>query len=837
MKIPSVRSAGFRLSAAVALLAGAFAPALRAQDALPLWRDPAQPAEARVAALLKELTLEEKARMVHGTGNWTSGGVPRLGVPEIWMDDGPLGVRAETQANSFTPLSRTDDAATAMPATLGLAATWNTDLAFEYGAVIGREAFRRGKNIMLGPSLNIQRTPLNGRNFEYLGEDPFLTSRIAVGYIKGQASEGITGTAKHFAANNQETNRNGVDARVDERTLREIYLPAFKAAVQEGGVLSVMGAYNFLNGEHASHNQYLLVQVLRNEWGFKGLVESDWGGVHDTKEAVFKGMDIEMPGRGPDGAQSLMGDAYLNGLKDGTYPMATLDEKVTHILYAMVKIGMLDTPAKRVPRPITDADPLSTKENQAIARRVAEESMVLLKNNGRLLPLDAAKIKTIAVIGDNAQRAFSIGGGSAQIKSPYEITALDGIKARAGAGITVSYARGYVAAAAGGRGRRGGPPPAAAPSGTPDTAALAAEAVAAAKAADVVIYVGGLTHESGDAESGDRADLKLPFGQDALLAQVLAANPRTVVVLNGGGALEMPWVDQANALLYAWYGGLENGNAMARLLFGDVSPSGKLPNTFPKKLEDTPTFAGGQDAYPGLPNPDAPRRGGGPGAFPGAAAPAAGAPASAAPAAVAAAAPGQVPTAPGAAPAAGAGGGARGARGARGAGGPGGGNPLIPSTLQHYSEKLLVGYRWYDTKKIEPLFPFGFGLSYTTFAYSNLRVSPGGADGALATVQFDVTNTGTREAAEVAQLYVHQDRPALERPEKELKGFQKITLKPNERQTVRLALKAAAFAYYDPEKKSWVAEAGAYQLLAGGSSRDVPLRATFNLTQPATFKD
>jgi beta-glucosidase len=465
--------------------------------------------------------------------------------------------------------------------------------------------------------------------------------------------------------------------------------------------------------------------------------------------------------------------------------------------------------------------------------------MVLLKNNGGLLPLDAAKIRTIAVIGDNAQRAFSIGGGSAQIKAPYEVTALDGIKARAGAGITVSYARGYVAAGGGGRGRRGGPPAAGA-GAAPDTAALAAEAVTAAKAADVVIYVGGLTHEAGDAESGDRADLRLPFGQDALLAQVLAANPRTVVVLNGGGALEMPWVDQANAILYAWYGGLENGNAMASLLFGDASPSGKLPSTFPKKLEDTPTYAGGQDAYPGLPNPDAPRRGGGPGAFPGGPGqgPAAAPPpavAGAAPAVVAAAAPGQASAAPGAAP--GPGGGARGARGARGAGGPGGGNGLIPSTVQHYSEKLLVGYRWYDTKKIEPLFPFGHGLSYTTFAYSNLRVSPGGADGALATVQFDVTNTGTREAAEVAQLYVHQDKPALERPEKELKGFQKITLKPGERQTVRLALKAGAFAYYDPEKKSWIAEAGVYQLLAGSSSRDVPLRAAFNLTQAVMFKD
>ena len=402
MKPPSVRSAGFRLSASVALLVCAFATALRAQDARPLWRDPAQPAEARVAALLKELTLEEKARMVHGTGNWTSGGVPRLGLPELWMDDGPLGVRAETQANSFTAANRTDDAATAMPATLGLAATWNPALARDYGAVIGAEAFRRGKNIMLGPSLNIQRTPLNGRNFEYFGEDPFLAARIAVGYIRGQAAEGITGTAKHFAANNQEANRNGVDARVDERTLHEIYFPAFKAAVQEGGVLSVMGSYNFLNGVHACESDWLLNQVLKKEWGFKGLVESDWGGVHDTKEAVFGGMDIEMPGRGPEGAQNFLGDAYLNGLRDGTYPLATLDEKAGRILYVMARLGLLDATPKRMPRPVTDADPLSTKEHQATARRVAEESIVLLKNSGGLLPLDATKIKTIAVIGDNA---------------------------------------------------------------------------------------------------------------------------------------------------------------------------------------------------------------------------------------------------------------------------------------------------------------------------------------------------------------------------------------------------------------------------------------------------
>ncbi len=861
-----------KLPSPLLLLFALTASALHAADAPQVWRDPAQPVAARTAALLKQLTLEEKVSMVHGNGNWTSGGVPRLGMPPLWMDDGPLGVRAETQTGGFQSAGRDDDAATGMPATLGLAATWNQRLAFDYGSVIGAEAFRRGKNIMLGPSLNIQRTPLNGRNFEYLGEDPFLTSRIAVGYIQGQASEGITGTAKHFAANNQETQRNTVDAQVDERTLREIYFPAFKAAVQEGGVLSVMGSYNFLNGVHACENDYLLNQVLKKEWGYQGLVESDWSGTHDTKEAVFGGLDIEMPGNGQGGANNFLGNAYLQGLQDGTYPMSTLDDKVSHILYVMFKLGLLDATPKRGPQPIDATHPLSTKEHQEIARHVAEESIVLLKNSSGLLPLDAAKIKSIAVIGDNAQTKFSIGGGSATIKSPYEITALDGIKTRAGAGVKITFAQGYIAAGAGAGGRRGGAGPGGAgpltpaapgllnldnlktaltlteaqaaqiapvlasantaqtelttmqttmtgsrsrlaellgniltvtqraqlaqflnPADVPSAAQLTAEAIAAAKAADLVIYVGGLTHETGDAEGGDRADMKMPFNQDVLLAQVLAANPKTVVVLNGGGALEMPWINQANTLLYAWYGGIEGGNALARILFGDVSPSGKLPNTFPKLLADTPAAHGGLEAYPGIPNPAVPPRGAGGGGLA-----------------------------------------AAGGRGGRG------GNALVPVSIEKYSEKLLVGYRWYDTKKIEPMFPFGFGLSYTKFAYSNLRLVPGAAaGGVVVSVQFDVTNTGTREGSEVAQVYLHQEKSALERPEKELKGFDKVSLKPGEKKTVTVPLNKTSFAYFDPaaDKMAWVAEAGNFQVIVGASSRDPRLNTTYRLAQTSIFKD
>lgn len=764
--------------AGVATLALGFAPtSLRAQDARPLYQDPAQPIAARIADLLPRLTTEEKVSMVHGRDNWTSGGVARLGLPPVWMDDGPMGVREETATGGFQPSGRDDDAATAMPANLGLAATWNPQLAFDYGAVIGAEAFRRGKNIMLGPSLNIQRTPLCGRNFEYLGEDPFLTGRIAVGYIKGQASEGITGTAKHFAANNQEVQRNTVDVRVDERTLREIYLPAFRAAVQEGGVLSVMGSYNFLNGQHACENDFLLNQVLKKEWGFQGLVESDWGGVHDTKEAVFNGMDIEMPGRGPAGVQNFLATAYLTGLQDGTYPMSTLDDKVRRVLYVMFRLGLIDKPAQRVPVAIDAGHPLSTKEHQAIARRVEEEAIVLLKNAGGLLPLDAAKLKTIAVIGDNAQIKFAHSGGSALIKAAYEITALDGIKSRAGDGVAVSYSRGYVVPTGGGR--RGAPPPEV--PGAPSAASLVADAVTAAKAADLVIYVGGLVHDRYDSEGADRPDMKLPFGQDALLAQVLAANPKTVVVLYGGGALEMPWIDRAAALAYAWYPGLEGGNAIARVLFGDVNPSGKLPCTFPKALADTPTAAGGAEAYPGVPNP---------------------------------ARPPAPPPAPGAVA----------GRGGRG------GNPLIPVSIETYSEKLLVGYRWYDTKKIEPLFPFGFGLSYTKFEYSNLHLVPG-SGGTVVNVTFDVANTGAREGAEVSQVYVHQQKSALERPEKELKGFSKIVLKPGERRTVTVPLNHNSFAYFDPARSGWVAEAGDFRIIVGASSRDRRLDGAFRLAQ------
>jgi len=725
-------------------------------DARPPYLDDSQPVAARVEDLLARLTLEEKDSLVYANSTFSVAGVPRLGIPELWMDDGPMGVREEVGAG-FRNMNRTDDFATAMPATLGLAATFNTNLASAFGAVVGQEAKQRGKNIMLGPSLNIQRTPLCGRNFEYMGEDPFLTARMAVNYIEGEQAQGVGSCAKHFAANNQETQRGSIDVEMDERTLREIYLPAFRAAVQEAGTLSVMGAYNLFRGQHCCENGYLLNTVLKDQWGFKGLVMSDWSGVHNTDEAATNGMDMEMGTRtSPPYDTAYLGTRFLDGLKAGKYPLSALDDKVRRHLYVMFQLNLIHDPAETNGQPasLTSQPVLSTPAHQETSREIAEESIVLLKNKN-LLPLDPEKLKTVAVIGVNAVTKFASGGGAANIKAPYEITALEGISNRLGSGVKITYSPGYAAPAGRGGGRRGGGP--AAPASNTN---LIAEAVAAAKAADVVIFVGGLSHNGGyDSEGSDRRDLKLPGGQDELLNQIVKANPKTVVVFNGGGAVEMgPWLAKTPALLYAWYGGLESGHALARVLFGDVNPSGKLPCTFPKQLADSPAHA--LNAYPGT-------------------------------------------------------------------------NGVVT-----YVEGLLVGYRWFDTKKIEPLFPFGYGLSYTTFKYSGLKITPDAdTSNPAVTVEFTLTNTGKRAGAEAAQVYVQELNPSVTRPLKELKGFAKISLQPGERQNVSVRLDRRAFAFYDPDKNGWVAEKNDYKILVGGSSRDLALQGNYHLAETVFDKD
>jgi len=721
----------------------------------PLYLDGTKPVEARVEDLLSRLTLEEKVLLVHANAHFSTAGVPRLGLPDLIMDDGPLGVREEVGERGVI-LNHKDDFATAMPGTLGLAATWDVDLAKAYGTVIGQEAKQRGKDIMLGPAVNIQRTPLCGRNFEYMGEDPFLTSRMAVNYIEGEQAQGVSSCVKHFAANSQEYQRGSINEVIDERALREIYLPAFRAAVQEAGVMTVMGAYNQINGQHCCENERLLNEILKHEWGFKGAVISDWGGVHHTDLAALNGMDIEMGSR-QDYDEYYLANPFLEGLKSGKFPVSVLDDKVRRHLHVMFKLNLIHDPS--VP-PATNAAPptqLSTPAHQEIARKIAEESLVLLKNK-ELLPLNPAQTKTIAVIGANAVARFAHGGGSAMIKPPYEITALEGISNRLGGNMKLIYAQGYNPPVSSGRVDFR---PEVEPSAPPlDKTQLMVDAVAAAKAADAVIYVGGLNHHGGyDTEGADRKNIKLPGGQDELIQKIVQANPKTVVVLYGGGAVEMDsWLSKVPALLYVWYPGLEGGNALAHVLFGDVNPSGKLPCTFPKRLADSPAHA--LDAYPGK-------------------------------------------------------------------------NGTVV-----YKEGLLVGYRWFDTKNIEPLFPFGHGLSYTQFKYSDLNLVPGPeASGLPVTVKFELANTGSRAGAEVAQVYVQEASPSLPRPLKELKGFKKVLLQPGEKQKVSVVLDRNAFAHYDPDKKGWVADKGPYKILVGSSSRDLQLTGEFHLSETTLALD
>lgn len=688
------------------------------------YRDPHLPLEVRVEDLLSKLTLEEKISLIHANSKFTIAGIPRLGIPARWMSDGPNGVREDIGPDSWAPAGHTDDFSTAMPAGICLAATWNPDLAFKEGEAIGQEARARHKDVMLGPGVNIMRTPLCGRNFEYLGEDPLLTSRMAVGYIRGEQSQDISSCVKHFALNNQEFDRGAINVEVDERTLREIYLPAFKAAVQQAGVWTVMGAYNQFRGQHCCENDYLLNSILKKEWGFQGVVVSDWAGVHDTKEAVFNGLDLEM-GTDRNYSDFYLAQPYLDGLKSGIYPLSGLDEKVRRNLRVILATHVLDAGRK--------TGSLNTVAHQATARSVAEEGMVLLKNERHLLPLDAKRIKSIAVIGENAVRLQANDGGSSQVKAFYEITPLQGILKRAGQNVNITFSEGY---------RKNG------------SAELVERAIAAAKLADVVIYVGGLNHDAGfDSEGEDRKDLNLPYEQDVLIQKIVAANPQTIVVLEGTVVEMGSWIDQVPTVVEAWYPGMEGGAALAEVLFGDVNPSGKLPCTFPKKLSDTPAARYGKYAYPGT-------------------------------------------------------------------------NGTVV-----YAEGLLVGYRWYDSKKIEPQFPFGFGLSYTSFKYSDLKLTRGHGAVEFATAQFDVKNTGPMAGAEVAQLYIHQVNSSQFKPERELKGFKKLFLKPGESQTVSIPLDESSFAYYDLASKSWVVEQGDYEITVGGSSRGVRLKDIFHLPE------
>jgi beta-glucosidase len=691
--------------------------------------------DAKINNLIKQMTIEEKVNMIHANSSFTTGGVPRLGIPEMVTSDGPHGVRPE-HGRDWTLDKNVYDSGTYLPVGVCLAATWNPQLGYSYGSVLGSEANFRGKDIILGPGINIIRSPLNGRNFEYQSEDPHLISRMVVGYIKGVQDQGVSACVKHYAANNQETRRFTINVEMSERALREIYLPGFKAAVQEADVNTLMGSYNKFRGQWATHNAYLMNQILKKEWGFKGLVMSDWNAVHNTMEAIWNGTDMEMGTDlgmlpNPNYGKFYLGDTVVALVKAGKVPEYVIDEKVRRILGVMYKTNMIEGKRKK--------GEYNTKAHQQTAAKVAEEGIVLLKNEGNILPLNKIGVKSIAIIGANATRPQSMGGGSSQVKAFYEITPLQGIQNQVGSAVNLIYAPGYSIE----RGAKA------------DQLTIN-KAAEAAKNADVAIIVGGWTHgynysvwadNAYDAEDTDKPDMQMPFGQNELIKAVVAANPNTVVVLYGGGPIDMSqWVDQTKGIVQAWYPGMEGGNALAKILFGQVNPSGKLPMTFPKKLEDVPAHKLGQ--YPG------------------------------------------------------------------------------DSVNVHYQDDIYVGYRYYDTYKVEPQFAFGHGLSYTTFQYSNLKVQGTGKN---VTVSFTVKNTGKVAGAETAQVYVNPSKSLLPRPEKELKAFEKVVLQPGQQKTVTLSLKEDGFQYYNDIQNKWVMEPGAYNILVGGSSKDIKLNGKVTL--------
>jgi len=549
----------------------------------PMYLDNNQTIEKRVEDLLSRMTLEEKVSLCHANSKFTVSGVERLNIPSLNLSDGPHGVREEIGPHSWDPAGWTTDSATYMPTGTALAATWNPDLARAFGKVLGEEARARGKDILLGPAINIQRTPLCGRNFEYLSEDPWLISEMVVPYIQGVQEQDVAACVKHYVVNNQEYERFKINVKVDERTLNEIYFPGFKAAVQRGKVLTVMGSYNQYNGTFVCNNEFLLKKVLKEDWGFSGLVMSDWDATHNTLESARAGLDLEMGTNVDSYNEYFFGDSLLNAVKKGQLDEEVVDDKVRRILRVMFKINLFDE---------RKSGSFNTPEHQSMARKVAEEAIVLLKNEQNTLPLDYDQLKSIAVIGDNATRTHAKGGYSSGIKALYEVTPLDGLKAKVGDNLEIHFAQGYEKTSEEVWGK-----------GVVYTSdpvreqALIQEAVEIAKKCDVAIIFGGLNHDF-DTEGIDRLDMKLPYTQNELIKAVHQANPKTAVVLIAGSPVEIyEWIDQIPAVLMGWYAGMEGGNALADVLFGDINPSGKLPFTFPVRLEDSPAHALGE--YPG----------------------------------------------------------------------------------------------------------------------------------------------------------------------------------------------------------------------------------------------
>lgn len=724
-----------------------------------VYLDVNRPMEERVKDALQRMTLEEKIAMTHAQSKFSSPGVPRLGIPEVWTTDGPHGIRPEVLWDEWNQARWTNDSCFAFPALTCLSATWNPEMSYLYGKSIGEEARYRKKDILLGPGVNIYRTPLNGRNFEYMGEDPYLSATMVVPYIKGVQENGVATCVKHYALNNQEFNRHTTNVHVSDRALYEIYLPAFKAAVQEGGTWAIMGSYNLYKGQHACHNRYLLKDILRGEWGFDGVVVSDWGGTHDTDQAIHNGLDMEF-GTGTNGLSAGTKNAYdnyylafpyLKRIREGKVGTKELDEKVSNILRLIFRTSM---------NPDKPFGSLCSPEHSMAGRKIAEEGIVLLQNKGNVLPIDLNGAKRIAVIGENAIKMMTVGGGSSSLKVRYEKSPLDGIKERMGSQATVVYARGYVGDPTGEyNGVESGQD--LKDDRTEDE--LLAEAVKIAQDADYVIFVGGLNKSNHqDCEDTDRSGLELPYGQDRVISELAKVNKKVIVVNISGNAVAMPWVNEVPCILQGWYLGSEAGTAIASILTGDTNPSGKLPFTFPVRLEDIGAHKLGE--YPGNKNELAKSKHRG------------------------------------------------------------------DTINEVYHEDIFVGYRWADKENIRPLFPFGHGLSYTTFAFSKPT-----ADKKVISVDdtisftVNVKNTGSREGQEVIQLYISDKKSSLPRPVKELKGFQKLKLAPGEEKPVTFTINKKALSFFDDTKHEWVVEPGKFEALIGSSSRDIRGRVAFEL--------
>ncbi|WP_066630616.1 beta-glucosidase [Labilibacter marinus] len=691
---------------------------------------------AKIDSLVSQLSLAEKVSMLHGNSKFSTAAVERLGIPNLKLSDGPHGVREEILPHAWDPAGWTNDSSTYFPTGTALSATWNPSLALATGEALGEQARARNKDILLGPGVNIQRTPLCGRNFEYMSEDPLLNAVMCVPYIKGIQSKDVAACVKHWAVNNQETNRTTVDTYLSERALQEIYFPAFKAAVQEGEVYTIMGAYNKFRGVYCCESKYLLRDVLRDDWGFEGIVISDWDATHSTVDAANNGLDLEMGTVVDNYDDYYFANPLIKAVENGDVKEEIIDEKVKSILRVMLKTNMFE--ANR------NAGSYNTPEHYQAAYNVAAEAIVLLKNDKALLPLDKNQIKSIAVIGDNATRKHCEGGFSSSVKAKYEITPLEGLKKELNEDVKVEFAQGYektsqlnnfVLSA-----------------NNTVNEKLIQEAVKKAATCDVAIIFGGLNHDY-DSEGLDRPDMKLPYGQDVLIQEVLKANPNTIVVMHAGSPVDMSsFANQVPSIVWGWLNGSEGGRAMANVLFGKVNPSGKMPFTLPVKLDDSPAHH--LNLFPGENN------------------------------------------------------------------------------IAKYEEDILVGYRWFDTRNIKPLYAFGHGLSYTSFDFSDVSLSQKEVSSSEEiSINVTVTNTGKTDGAEVVQLYSHLEDSKVLRSEKELRAFKKVFLKAGTTKTITLKIDAKDLSYFEESTNSWKLEAGNYQLMIGNSSDNILLSKEVSINQ------